>query len=455
MKNVGLNVAADPFFTAAYTGVRGALIVVSADDPGIASSQNEQDNRRYAEAAGVPMLEPADPQEAYDYLLRAVEISERWRSPVFLRLTTRVCHTRSRVARRGMVPLPPPKPFFERDPKSFVMIPAYTRDAHRRLRQKLQAIAAWNESGALSEQIPGSGEVGIITSGVAYLSAREAAPNASFFKLGLTYPLPLRALRDFRARVRRCWVVEEGDPYLLQAVRAAGIEVEGQADSFRFGELNVSRVRHLLAGNTEPEPVPLPGKPPQLCPSCPQRRVFETLRQSDCIVAGDIGCHSLAALPPFEAMDTCVCTGASISLGLGLRHVLPEDQARRVVSVIGDSAFMHSGITGLIEMKSNPPATGHVVILLDNGTTAMTRLQEPPGTGRNLHGSATPSVSFESLGQALGMTNVYVLDPVKEAETLTEVLKQSLAASELTLIIARRPCLLSCGKTQMADAMTP
>jgi indolepyruvate ferredoxin oxidoreductase alpha subunit len=445
MKHVGLNVAADPLFTAAYTGVTGALVVVSADDPGLASSQNEQDNRHYAVAAGVPMLEPSDSQEAYDFTAAAIEISERWRIPVLLRITTRVCHSKTILRPRKLAP-PPTAPAFERDIPGRVMIPAHARPAHHRLRQKLTEIARWNESSELNRVLAGDRSLGIITSGISFMHAREAAPEASVLKLGLTYPLPIEKIRSFAQSVRRGIVIEEGDPWLVDALRAAGIAVEGKPEMYRFGELNVERVRRILAGDVSPEFSPPPGKPPQLCPGCPHRAVFETLGKLRCIVAGDIGCYTLGVLPPFQAMDSCVCMGASIGVGLGLRHVLPPEQARRVVSVIGDSTFVHSGITGLVEMAYNPPPTGHVVIILDNGTTAMTGLQEHPGTGRRLNREPTRRLVFEELAQVIGIGNVHVVDPTKDIQGFERLVSDSLARAELTLIVARRPCLLSAKK---------
>ena len=322
MKHVGLNVAADPLFTAAYTGVTGALVVVSADDPGMASSQNEQDNRRYAVAAGVPMLEPADSQEAYDFTLLALQVSERWGIPVLLRLTTRVCHSKTVVRPAGALAPSNAPATFVRDIKGRVMIPAYARPAHRRLREKLARILEWNEADGPNREIDGDRSLGIITSGISFMHAREAAPEAAVLKLGMTYPIPLETIRRFVGSVSRCVVIEEGDPYLLEAIRAAGLRVEGKPEEYRFGELNVDRVKRILAADASPEPVPPPGKPPQLCQGCPHRSVFSALRNLDCIVASDIGCYTLAVLPPFEAADTCVCMGASIGVGLGLRHAL-------------------------------------------------------------------------------------------------------------------------------------
>ena len=445
MKHVGLNVAADPLFTAAYTGVAGALVVISADDPGMASSQNEQDNRHYALAAGLPMLEPSDSQEAYDFTAAAIEISERWHIPVLFRITTRVCHSKTIVRPRKLAP-PPAAPNFERDIPGRVMIPAYARPAHQRLRRKLAEIAEWNESSEWNRVVAGDPSLGIITSGISFMHAREAAPEASVLKLGLTYPLPIEKVRRFAQGVRRCIVIEEGDPWLVDALRAAGIAVEGMPEMYRFGELNVERVRRILAGDLSPEFASPPGKPPQLCPGCPHRAVFETLGKLQCIVAGDIGCYTLGVLPPFQAMDSCVCMGASIGVGLGLRHVLPAEQARRVVSVIGDSTFVHSGVTGLIEMAYNPPPTGHVVILLDNGTTAMTGLQDHPGTGRRLNSEPAHRLVFEDLARVIGIENVHIVDPTKDIQGFERLVAESLARGGLTLIVARRPCLLSAKK---------
>lgn len=443
MKHVGLNVAADPLFTVAYTRLDGALVVVSADDPGMASSQNEQDNRRYALAAGVPMLEPSDSQEAYEFTIRAIEISERWQVPVLLRMTTRVCHSKT-IVRRGTVAIPTPRPaHFEHNYSSRVMIPAYARPAHLRLRETLRQIAVWNDEAGPNELIPGSASLGIITSGIAYQHVREAVPSASVLKLGMTYPLPLERMSAFAASVERCVVIEEGDPYLVEAARTAGIAVEAKPEIFRFGELNTRRVRRILDGDSSPEQKPALGKPPALCPGCPHRSVYATLKNLNCIVAGDIGCYSLGVLPPFEAMDSLVCMGAAIGVGLGLRHSLPPEEAKRVVSVIGDSTFVHSGITGLVEMIYNPPAGGHLVLILDNGTTAMTGMQEHPGTGRTLAHAKTGKVVFEDLARSLGVRNVHVIDPTQDLEKFQQLIQSCLDTPELSVVIARRDCLLA------------
>jgi indolepyruvate ferredoxin oxidoreductase, alpha subunit len=444
MKHVGLNVAADPLFTAAYTGVSAALVVVSADDPGMASSQNEQDNRRYAEAAGLPMLEPSDSQDAYDYFARAIEISEHWHIPVLFRMTTRVCHSKTILERcqGGMEKIVNPATFHHAR-QALVMVPANARPAHLRLRKKLTEMGTWNESSSLNTIYPGRNDLGIITSGVSYVHAREAAPEASFLKLGMTHPLPIEKVRAFAQSVERCVVIEEGDPILVSALRAEGINVEGKAEMYRFGELDVTRASRILSGDLSPETAALPGKAPLLCPGCPHQRVFEILRDMDCIVSGDIGCYTLGVLPPFNAMDTCVCMGASIGVGLGLRHVLPDAQARRVVSVIGDSTFVHSGLTGLAEMVYNPPKTGHILLILDNNTTAMTGLQDHPGTGRTLGGETSHKLGFEEIARAMGIPNIHTLKGGHTAGDLEVLLTQTQAKNELTLIVVRNPCLLS------------
>ncbi len=441
MKHVGLNVAADPLFTAAYTGVTGGLVIVSADDPGMASSQNEQDNRHYAVAAGLPMLEPSDSQEAYDFTMAAFEFSEHWKIPVILRVTTRVCHSYTVVSARGLNG-EAKAPNFERDVRGRVMIPANARPAHKRLRQKLTDIQDGDDTSKFNRIVTGSKELGIITSGISFMHAREAAPDASVLKLGFTHPLPLKQIAEFVKSIERCVVIEEGDPYLVDAIRAAGITVEGKPMMYRFGELDVPRVRRILDHNISPEALKPPGKPPQLCDGCQYRLVFSALRQRDCIVAGDIGCYTLGVLPPFEAIDSCVCMGASLGVGLGLRHVLPPEQARRVVSVIGDSTFVHSGISGLVEMVYNPPPDGHVLIILDNSTTAMTGHQEHPGTGRKLDHEPTNKLVLENVARSLGIKRVHVVEPRAGSDEFDRLLDECLASRELCVIIARRPCIL-------------
>jgi len=452
MKHVGLNVASDVLYTATYSGCEGGFVLLVADDPGMASSQNEQDTRRHAEASGAPLFEPADSQDAYDLLRLAFETSERWKIPVLFRMTTRVCHSKSPVLPKfplgsKAIETGAPTPSFTRNIASRVMVPGHAKPAHRRLRTKLAEMQAWNESQGPNRVERRRNELGIIVAGISYHHVREAAPDASILRLGLLYPPPLLLLRDFAASVERCVVIEENDPWLAQSCLAAGIKVEAKDDTvFRFGELNVDRIRRILAKDSSPEPQPPRGKAPELCGGCPHRSSFEVMKELDCIVSGDIGCYTLAALPPLSAMDMMIDMGASIGMGLGLRHVLPRDQAKRVVSVIGDSTFLHGGLPGLVEMAYNTPDTGHVLVILDNGTTAMTGQQEHPGTGRTLDGSGTQKVSYEELARAAGIKNVITLNPIREKARFREVLAEALQKDELSVIIARSPCILAAAK---------
>ena len=451
MKHVGLNVAADPLFTIAYSGTPGGLVIITADDPGMASSQNEQDNRRYARAAGVPMFEPTDSQECYDFLKQAFELADRFRSPVLFRVTTRVCHSKC-ILNRSAEKTPLRQGSYTIDPVSNVMVPAFARKAHRRMRADLESMQELSNESICNTWKKGSPDLGIITSGIAYQHVREAAPEASILKIGFSYPLPGKLIADFVNSVKRCLIVEEGDPILYEEIRAMGLDVENKPAMYRFGELDVNRVRRILANDTTPEAAPPAGKPPQLCPGCPHRKTYEVLRDANCIVSGDIGCYTLGVMPPFNALHSCVCMGASITVGLGMRKMLPESEARRVVSVIGDSTFLHTGINGIVEMMYNPPETGHVVIILDNGTTAMTGLQEHPGTGRKLNGQAAFAIKPEDAVRGLGVRNVDIIDTTAEPEKFAAVLKQRLAENECSVIIARRPCILALAKHKTSAA---
>jgi indolepyruvate ferredoxin oxidoreductase alpha subunit len=442
MKHVGVNVAADPLFTVAYTGVTGGMVLAVADDPGMASSQNEQDSRNYARAAGVPMLEPADSQEAYEMTKLAFEISEKWNQPVMLRLCTRVCHSKTVVIPSDSKEVPQAN--YVRDIKERVMIPAYARPAHKKLRAKLADMEAWNCAEGPNTLTGESAELGIIANGVAALHAQESAPDAKVLKLGMVYPLPMKAILEFIDSVDDCIIVEEGDPFIQTEVQAAGGKVRPRMERYRYGELDVVRVKRIIAGDDSEEAAPPRGKPPQLCDGCPHRASFQMLKNIGCTIAGDIGCYTLSVLPPFETMDTCICMGGSIGIGLGMRHVLPEEQARKIVSVIGDGTFMHSGLTGVAEMVYNRPETGHVIVILDNGTTAMTGLQEHPGTGKKLdHHPAENTVSLEGTIEAMGVDRIVIVDPSREMEQFEKAMKEALASNELTVVIARRPCILA------------
>ena len=446
MKHVGLNVAADPLFTLTYMGVNGGLVIVSADDPGMASSQNEQDNRNYAKFARLPMLEPSDSQECYDLAIRAFEISEQFKMPVLFRMTTRVCHSRgpvtlSRKTEERRIG------HYVRDVATKVMIPAFAKKATVRLTKTMHDLADFNENENSLRAVYGnaSSETGIITSGAAFQHVMEAAPDARILKLNMTWPLPMDAIRSFAKSVKRILTVEEGSTFLEEACLTAGIPVERRDEVFGFGELNAGRVKKLLAGDVSADPAGAPGRPPALCPGCPHRKTFQVLHDLGLTVSGDIGCYTLGVLPPYEAIDCSICMGASIGAGLGLRKVLPESEARKVVSVIGDSTFLHSGLTGIAEMVYNKPETGHVVIILDNSTTAMTGLQEHAATGYHLDGSPSPAIRLEEICRAMGADHVDVIDQGDE-EAFRTLLESRLAANDASVIIARRPCILQMKK---------
>jgi len=443
MKHVGLNVASDTLYTATYTGVQGGMVWIVADDPGQGSSQNEQDTRNHAKASVCPMFEPSNSQDAYDMLRLAFKTSERFNIPVILRMTTRVDHSKSIVipAQDRLEALVPD---FVRDIPARVMVPGYAKPAGRRLRAKMENLEKWNVEEGPNVIEMRSPNLGIITAGICYHHVREASPEASTLKLGMTYPLPMETIRKFAGSVKRLVVIEENDPWLAENLRAAGIPVESKYDPiFRFGEMDVNRIKRILAGDKSPDPVPVKGKAPALCEGCPHRSSFAVLKELDCIVSGDIGCYTLAALPPFSSMDMMVDMGAAIGMGIGLRQVLPREQAKRVVSVIGDSTFVHSGITGLVQMAYNKPETGHVVIILDNSITAMTGQQEHPGTGRKLDHSPTYKLDYGEMAKACGIPNVITVNPVKDTDGLKKAVQEALAKDELTLIIAKSPCILA------------
>ncbi len=451
MKHVGLNVAADPLFTATYTGVDGGLVVIVADDPGMASSQNEQDSRRHAISSGAPIIEPCDAQQAYDCLETAFLVSEKWHIPVILRLTTRVSHSKSLVTRRPLAKAAK-EPFYAKDASLHVMVPGNARKAHVRLRDKLEAIAAW--AGENCVKVLREGKAGaptIIASGISAVLAQEAAPDARVVQVGMVHPFPAEAVKVAVADKGEVRVVEEGDPVLFEQCRLAGIGVKANPRIYRFGELSVSRVKRLLAGIEQPEPPPPPGQPPALCPGCPHRSAYQVLSDRKSIVTGDIGCYTLGVMPPFSAVDTCVCMGGGITVGLGLRKVLPPEEAKRVVSVIGDSTFVHSGLTGIAEMVYNPPPTGHVVVILDNSITAMTGMQENPATGRNLKHAPTYKMVLEDVVKAMGVPNVHVVDHVAHPEQFNALLDEAQEKGGLWVIIVRRSCLIAAPKIRQYD----
>lgn len=440
MKHVGVNVAADPLFTFSYTGVNGGLVLISADDPGMHSSQNEQDNRLYARFAKIGLVEPADSQEAKDMVGQALEISERFDVPVMLRTTTRISHSKT------LVELVDPtersaRPYVKNAPK-YVAVPANAKVRHVFVEQRLADMAAFSEETPLNRVEWGDRQIGIVTSGIVYQYVKEALPTASVLKLGYTNPLPLRKIAEFASQVEQLWIVEELEPFIEEQVRAAGIKVTGgKAQLTTLGELTPSMIKQAITGAAPTDaaaPAQVPVRPPVLCPGCPHRGVFYALKNNRKIVTGDIGCYTLGALAPLEAMDTTICMGASIPTGLGMEKAHPE-LADKLVSVIGDSTFLHSGITGLIDAVYNKGTT--TVMILDNSITAMTGHQHHAGTGMTLQGEAASKVDLEALCRAVGVKRVRTVD-AGDLKAVDQAIKEETAERELSVIIARRPCAL-------------
>ncbi|MBF0595745.1 MAG: indolepyruvate ferredoxin oxidoreductase subunit alpha [Candidatus Omnitrophica bacterium] len=433
-KHVGINVAMDPLMTAAYTGVNGGFVVVSCDDPGMGSSQNEQDNRLLAQAAKIPLVEPVSPGEAHTFVKEAFQISEDFDTPVMLRMTTRVCHTKQNIT-PGIAQPMVRKPFAT-DIRKYVMLPANARARRTGMDQRLAHLKDYSEHGPLNTVELNNRKLGFIVSGVAYLHAKEMYPNASFLKLGMSYPFPADMARSFAQSVEKVVVLEELEPFIETMCRLAGITVQGKHPSFAMGELKPEFVPLIVDGK-EKTTVLAAARKPALCAGCPHRLVFGVLRTLGLTVAGDIGCYTLSAIAPFESMHTCLCMGGGITIFEGLWHALKKN----VVGVIGDSTFMHSGVTGLMSAAYNG-AKG-VIIILDNGTTAMTGGQPHPATGTGLRGQKTKQVKIEDLARVAGADEVDVIDPinVKEFEAL---LKQRVSEDKLSVIITRRPCKLSC-----------
>lgn len=439
MKHVGLNVAADPLFTSSYVGVNGGFVIVSADDPGMHSSQNEQDNRRYARFAKIPLLEPSDSQEAKDFVGHALQISERFDTPVLLRLTTRICHSKGVVTlgRRKRVAR---KPYVKDAPKRLV-IPAHARVRHCVVEKRLKDLQRFAEKTPLNSIEKGSSKLGVVTSGVAYQYVREVFPQATILKLGFTFPFPRRLARRFAGMVEKIYVVEELEPLLEEELVLMGIPVTGKQRVPREGELSTEVVREAFFGTRRRQAIrkDIVPRPPVLCPGCPHTGLFYTLKRLKIGSTGDIGCYTLGAMPPLNAMDTCICMGASIGNALGLEKAMGRDGAEKIVAVIGDSTFLHSGMTGLLDVVYNQGTT--TVIILDNRTTAMTGHQQHPGTGRNLKGEPAPMVDLEEICRALGVKDVVVVDP-HDLKATRKAVKEATRRREPSVIIARRPCVM-------------
>ena len=446
MKHVGLNVAADPFFTAAYNGVNGGFVVLVADDNGCHSSQNEQDSRYHGRAAGVPVLEPADPQECKDFMKLAYDMSEKYDTLILMKSNTRISHSRGIVEEedrieREVIP-------YEKNFQKYVSMPAMARRLHVEQEKRLNRIAE-DDSQLMAGGQPlnrvemNDPEIGIVTSGICYQYVKEALPEASVFKMGLINPMPLKDIADFASKVKKLYVIEEGNPFFEEQIRAAGIAVHGGKELFTIqGEYSVNMIRKAM-GKPIPETAlkeevaPAPGRPPLLCAGCPHKGLFYVLSKLKTTVMGDIGCYTLAALAPTNAIDTCLCMGGSIGMEHGFEKATGD--SKNLVAVLGDSTFLHSGITGLLNMVYNE-AKG-TVIILDNRITGMTGHQQNPGSGKNAKGEMAPAVNFEELVKALGVKNVTVIDPF-EVKDLEAVIKRETDRDELSVIITRRPCVM-------------
>lgn len=441
MKHVGVNVAADPLFTAAYTGVGGGVVIMAADDPGMHSSQNEQDSRFYALAAKVPMLEPADSEEALSFTREAFELSERFDVPFFLRTTVRVSHTKTLVntgAREEVL-----RRDYETDPTKWVMMPAFAKPRRLEQDKRVAALKAWVEECPYNTVQINDKAVGIICAGATYQHVVEALPDASIFKLGVSWPLPETSLKNFAGQVDKVFVVEEASDYLSSQVAALGISLDKPQNPLSpAGELTPGAILTAFGKNRpshDKEVEDIPGRPPALCPGCPHRLVFKELTRLKAIVTGDIGCYTLGALPPLSAVDTCLDMGASVSMAHGFELALSSTEHRPVVAVIGDSTFAHSGLSSLMNTVYNQ-GSGTVVIL-DNRTTAMTGRQGNPFNGQTLQGRPSRELGLEAIVRSLGIKEVQTLDPnsVKEVRS---ALKQATTSEELSVLIFRSPCVL-------------
>lgn len=450
MKHVGVNVAADPLFTLSYTGVRGGLVLVVADDPEMHSSQNEQDSRNYAKFAKIPMLEPADSEECKEFTRLAFELSEEFDTPVMLRSVTRISHGKSIVALGARVDNLP-TPALVKDAAKLVMLPGNARVRHPKVEERIVNLSRWGVTAAINRSEIRSATLGVICSGVVYQYVREVLPEASILKLGMVHPLPHDLIRDFASRVKTLLVIEELDPFIEEQVKAMGLPVTGKALFSLCGELSPGRIRNGLEQGgllakvaSAPLTVEkLPPRPPNMCPGCPHRGVFYLLNRLNAYVTGDIGCYTLGFLPPLNAMDTCVCMGASISNASGIVRSLPREEQQRVVAVIGDSTFLHTGVNSLMEMAWNQaPAT---VLILDNRITAMTGRQENPASGFTLSGEAAPEVNIADLCRAIGIKHVVTVDPYDLVATRA-VLEVEMQRPEPSVIITDRPCCLMKGE---------
>lgn len=442
MKHVGLNVMADPVFTVSYTGVNGGLVFCVADDQGMHSSQNEQDSRHYAKASKIPMLEPSDSAECKEFTKLAYELSEEYDCPMFLRLSTRVSHSQSIVEleeRRG-----DSLKDYKKDPAKYVMMPGNAIKRHVYVEERLRKMQEYAETASINTIEENGSKIGVISAGIAYLYAKEALGNkVDYLKLGMVYPLPEKKIIDFAAKYEKVYVIEELDPVLEMHCRSLGIEVIGKEAFTLLGEYTPRMIAKAVLGETGGKVAelgePIPVRPPVMCAGCPHRGTFYVLKKLGLNVCGDIGCYTLGAVAPLSSIDTTICMGASVSAAMGMAKARGDEFAKKTVSVIGDSTFIHSGITGLIDIVYNKGI--NTVIILDNSITGMTGHQDNPTTGYTIRGEETKQVNLLTLCKAVGVEHVVVADPF-DLKGFEKVVKEETQREEPSVIIAQRPCAL-------------
>ena len=441
MKHVGLNVAADPLYTMSYTGVHAGIVIGVADDPGMHSSQNEQDSRRHAIAAKVPMLEPSDSAETLKFVRLAYELSEKFDTPFLIKMCTRIAHSQS-VVETGERVCPPVKPY-EKNIAKNVMMPGNAIKRHPVIEERTLKLKEWAETAGINRVEYGDKTLGIITSSTSYQYVKEVfGDTVSVLKLGMVNPLPDKLIKDFASNVSRLMIVEEGDPIIEEHCRALGLKCDGKNELPLCGEFSQNIIAESLGGDVHEGrelDVKIPVRPPIMCAGCPHRGIFYTLAKNKCVVMGDIGCYTLGAVPPLSAMDMTLCMGASVSAVHGFNKALGREGERKSVGIIGDSTFMHSGMTGLANIAYN--GSNSTVIILDNSITGMTGHQQNPTTGYNIKGDPAGKIDLEALCRSMGINRVVVVDPydLKECD---RVIKEELEAEEPSVIIARRPCAL-------------
>ncbi len=442
MKHVGLNVMADPVFTASYTGVNGGLVLCVADDPGMHSSQNEQDSRHYAEASKIAMLEPSDSSECKEFTKYAFELSEKFDTPVFIRLSTRVSHSQSlvEIGERENAELKP----YEKNIGKYVMMPANAVKRHVVVEERIASLKEFAETSPLNTVEENGAKIGIISAGITYMYAKEAlGDKADYLKLGMVYPLPEKKIKDFCKKYDKVYVIEELDPVIENHCKAIGAAVTGKEVFTLLGEYTPSMIKEAVLGEKKTDVLTvdeaIPVRPPVMCAGCPHRGTFYVLKKLGLVVSGDIGCYTLGAVAPLQSVDTTICMGASVSAALGMAKARGAEFNKKLVSVIGDSTFMHSGITGLVDIVYNKGA--NTVIILDNSITGMTGHQDNPTTGYTLRGEETKQVNLVALCKAVGVEHVVVCDPF-DVKAFEKVVKEEVEREEPSVIIAQRPCAL-------------